>query len=132
MSGYCPHKCAAYPCRNKALCELNENYEPICNCGDLYEGAFCEVKKEQEQGLTTGETVGVGLAGFAVAALLLSCCVYIVFFRRNKGVKYTYYEDEGSQDNLTDPTSIANYYIDRPIISATPIPVFNSHEGFDA
>ena len=29
-----------------------------------------------------------------------------LFFR---GVNYTYYEDEGIEDNLSDPTSIANY-----------------------
>ena len=30
MTGVCPHKCNSYPCQNKAVCELNKDYKPIC------------------------------------------------------------------------------------------------------
>ena len=30
MSGYCPHKCSLYPCKNGAVCELDDNYQPLC------------------------------------------------------------------------------------------------------
>ncbi|KAK7506531.1 hypothetical protein BaRGS_00002006, partial [Batillaria attramentaria] len=134
MSGSCPHKCTDYGCQNGAVCELNDNYSPRCICGSWYRGKFCEIKRNKEKTLSTPETVGVAVGAGILGCGVLSCCCWFLVCRKksDRNVLYTYYEDEEQFDHVSDPTSIANYYIDRPMISTAPISVFNSNAGFEA
>lgn len=134
MQGSCPHKCKTYGCQNDAVCELNDRYVPKCICGSKYRGQYCEIERKKEKVLSTAETVGVALGAIIAGAALISCCCFFICCRKksDRNLAYTYYEDEEQLDHVSDPTSIANYFIDRPQIRTSPIQVFNTNAGFDA
>lgn len=134
MQGSCPHKCKSYGCQNGAVCELNDRYVPKCICGSKYRGQYCEIERKKEKVLSTAETVGVSLGAIIAGAALISCCCFFICCRKksDRNLAYTYYEDEEQLDHVSDPTSIANYFIDRPQIRTSPIQVFNTNAGFDA
>ncbi|XP_071101252.1 uncharacterized protein [Haliotis cracherodii] len=134
---YCHHKCYSSgligECQNGGACQINDNYEPYCQCGTGYSGTKCEqAPSSQSPSYTIGQIVGAGVGAAMMVIATASCCIYIAFFRKKKeeDMDYSYFGDDdssgpGAFSDADTALGISNYYIDRPSVSLTPLDIYH-------
>ncbi|ESO82484.1 hypothetical protein LOTGIDRAFT_236975 [Lottia gigantea] len=134
--GSCVHACYASKlnelCQNGAICTLDGDNQPYCQCGTKNSGVFCEKEEPVTSGeLSTAEVVGITVGTLLAIAALASCFFFIVFCRKRseKDMEYSYYgDDDNLMQGYLDQSSnlgISNMYIDRPRISIQPLDIYN-------
>ncbi|KAK6165779.1 hypothetical protein SNE40_022632 [Patella caerulea] len=119
-------------CQNNAICSLDNNNEPYCQCGTSHSGLFCENEGAQtSDSLSTAEVIGITTGTLLAVAACASCCFFLLFCRKKSGkdMEYSYYgDDDNLMEGYMDQASnlgISNMYIDRPRVSIQPLDIYN-------
>ncbi|XP_050419380.1 uncharacterized protein LOC126832583 isoform X2 [Patella vulgata] len=119
-------------CQNDAICTLDSNNEPYCQCGTSHSGVFCENEGAQtSDSLSTAEVIGITTGTLLAVAACASCCFFLLFCRKKSGtdMEYSYYgDDDNLMEGYMDQASslgISNMYIDRPRVSIQPLDIYN-------